>query len=429
MKFISTRGEPHRYSWGQALERGLAADGGLLVPEVFPRFHREDLVNFNFHDLATVILTPFLGEEMNEHEISALVQGSFRFPIPLKELSPSLAVLELFHGPTAAFKDVAAQFLGEALSLQASRRGDVAQEKPKTILVATSGDTGGAVAAAFNGRPGFRVVILFPRDGVSPLQRHQLTCWGKNIISLAVNGTFDDCQKIVKSLLAQDSQDSLVAKFGLTSANSISIGRLLPQTLYYAWSSLQWWGRHREEARFVIPTGNMGNAVAAFWARAMGFPIQQVLMATNANRILPEYFASGIWQPKASRATLANAMDVGNPSNFERYQHLLHHSSEFDGVGFSESVDDDEIKSTIQSVFRRWGEFICPHTATAFALAQRHSGNHIAVATAHAAKFSEIVEPLVGVPVSVPESLRAILQHPSSCENIEAAEDEVLRWL
>ena len=320
-------------------------------------------------------------------------------------------MLELYHGPTAAFKDVGAGFLAACLS---RLEGDPAA--PLTILVATSGDTGGAVAAAFDKRPGMRVVVLFPDGRVSARQEHQLTCWSNNVLSLSVRGSFDDCQALVKSALANGA---LCDRYRFSSANSINIGRLLPQSTYYADASLRHFRENGSKPGFVIPTGNLGNALACIMAREMGLPIGPIVLVTNANRTIPEYFETMQWLPRASVQTLASAMDVGDPSNMERLRNLLGEADVLrDRLGVL-SVDDEQIKAEIRRDFEEFGFATCPHTATATHAwrqmdeALRTAHDWILVATAHPAKFETIVEPLIGETVPLPEELAEILARPS----------------
>ncbi len=337
---------------------------------------------------------------------------------PLVPLStPSDHVLELFHGPTAAFKDFGARFLAQCLT-----RIRAVDAPPLTILVATSGDTGAAVAAAFHRQPGLRVIVLYPDGRVSPRQAHQLGCFGDNVIALKVDGTFDDCQAMVKQALGDVA---LQERVPLSSANSISLGRLLPQMSYYAHASLQHNEATRRVLNFVIPTGNLGNAVAAIMARALGAPQGRIVLATNANDVLPRYFDGHEYQPGPSVATLANAMDVGAPSNFERLLWLYTQDagalrSAFDAA----SVDDAQIMGTIGARYRAHGEVFCPHTATAIKVLENLrkagvTGDWAVAATAHPAKFEGVVEPLVGA-VALPESLAALLQRPASARAITA---------
>jgi threonine synthase len=326
-------------------------------------------------------------------------------------------LLELYHGPTAAFKDVGAGFLAACLT---RLEGDEAV--PLTILVATSGDTGGAVAAAFNERPGMRVVVLFPHGRVSARQEQQLTCWSDNVLSLSVQGAFDDCQAIVKAALADDT---LCSKYRFTSANSINIGRLLPQTTYYAYASLRHYAETGNKPGFVIPTGNLGNALACIMVREMGLPIGPIVLATNANRTIPEYFETLKWLPRASVQTLASAMDVGDPGNMERLRSMLGEAEVLRECLGVLSVNDEQIEAEIRRDYAEFGFATCPHTATAtYTWRQldanvREENDWILIATAHPAKFETIVEPLVGTTVALPDELAAILSRPSRSVSIK----------
>jgi threonine synthase len=325
-------------------------------------------------------------------------------------------VLELFHGPTLAFKDLGARFLASALEHLPRGSGE-----RLTILVATSGDTGGAVAAAFDGRPAIDVVLLYPRDGVSARQQHQLSCWSANVRAFAVRGSFDDCQRLVKGAFADEG---LARSRRLTSANSINVGRLLPQTVPYAWAALLHHREHGEPLGFVVPTGNLGNALAALWARAMGLPVGPIVLATNANRAIPESLEHEAWRPRPGVRTLASAMDVGAASNMERLLDLVPDWRELRERVRAFSVDDAEIRARIRMDAELRGELWCPHTATAaevFATRLAHEGGPFAiVATAHPAKFEAVVEPLVGRSIEVPESLAALLERPACARELEA---------
>ena len=292
-------------------------------------------------------------------------------------------------------------------------------DAPLTILVATSGDTGAAVAAAFHGQPNLKVVVLYPDGRVSPRQAHQLGCFGDNVSALRVAGSFDDCQALVKRAL---NDARLQAQVPLSSANSISLGRLLPQMSYYAHAALTHHATSGRELDFVIPTGNLGNAMAAILARALGVPLGRIVLATNANAVLPEYFAGADYAPRDSVATLANAMDVGAPSNFERLRWLYAGDDAALRLAFrAQSVDDARIGATIAERWRRYGELFCPHTATAVHVletlrAQGVDGDWAVAATAHPAKFESVVEPLIGEPVPVPPALAALLARPAHAE-------------
>ncbi|MDA1064602.1 MAG: threonine synthase [Proteobacteria bacterium] len=424
MQFQSTRGSAPA-SLDQALANGLAADGGLYVPVELPQFDDDDFAAADsVFDVAAVLLTPFFQGSTLRAELPDILAETFSFPVPLTPLPGSRGnaeILELYHGPTAAFKDVGARFLAACLS---RLEGDAAA--PLTILVATSGDTGGAVAAAFDQRVGMRVVVLFPDGRVSERQAQQLTCWSDNVLSVAVKGSFDDCQKLVKATMANAS---LAAKFRFSSANSINIGRLLPQATYYAYASLQHFRKSGKKPGFIIPTGNLGNAHACVMARAMGLPIGAIVLATNANRTIADYLASLKWQPRASVQTLATAMDVGDPSNMERLRGLLGDAEKLRQQIEVFVVDDAEIRAAIRDDFTEFGFPTCPHTATAthvwrhMSSAARSATDWIIVATAHPAKFETVVEPLIGTSIGLPAELAAILSKPSRSVMIEPSLD------
>jgi threonine synthase len=419
--FTSSRDATVRVDFSAALLQGLAPDGGLYVPASWPRLSPGDFADAaSLAEVALPLLAPFLAGDRLAPEVAALAHEAFNFPAPLVPLRADgrLSVLELFHGPTAAFKDFGARFLAACFG-----RLREAGARPLTILVATSGDTGGAVAAAFHRRAGIEVAVLFPKGLVSPTQERQLTCWGDNVRSLAVRGTFDDCQRLVKQAFL-DPQ--LRARGALSSANSINLGRLLPQAVYYAATSLAVWRQHGEHASFVIPSGNLGNALACLWARQVGLPIGAVVLAHNANRTVPDYLASGEWRPRPSVATLASAMDVGNPSNMERLRSLHPGLTQMRAAVSAVSVSDAEIRERIRAGYRTYGQIWCPHTASAAEAWERlpaqeqARGRWVLVATAHAAKFREIVEPLIGSSVPVPESLERLFARPVRCVEIDS---------
>jgi threonine synthase len=420
--FVSSRGEAPALGFGAALLQGLAPDGGLYVPSSWPQLSPEAFGDSSdLAGIATTLLAPFVGADALAAELPAIAAEAFSFPAPLVPLDEAsrLCVLELFHGPTAAFKDFGARFLAASFA-----RLRAASARPLTILVATSGDTGGAVAAAFHARAGVEVAVLFPKGLVSPTQERQLTCWGGNVKSIAVRGTFDDCQRLVKQAFLDRE---LAARAGLSSANSINLGRLLPQSVYYAATSLAVWRQHGERASFVVPSGNLGNALACLWARQVGLPIGEVVLAHNANRTVPEFLQSGTWRPRPSVATLASAMDVGDPSNMERLRNLFPRLTELRHVVSALSVTDAQIRARIRAGYEKFGQIWCPHTATAaeaweqLPQAQRLGHRWVLVATAHAAKFREIVEPLVGRPVPVPETLARLFARPTQCVEIDAS--------
>ncbi len=420
MNFVSTRaGDP--VSLDEAMLRGIAPDGGLFVPDHWPTFSLQQFVGADtIEAVAGIFLRPFFASSRLADDVHTIVEETFCFPIPTRPLPMAgcnASLLELFHGPTAAFKDVGARFLAACIE-RLQERG----EQPLTILVATSGDTGGAVAAAFDNRRGTRVVVLFPYGRVSPRQERQLTCWSDNVLSLAVRGSFDDCQGLVKAMMSDPDSRSA---YRLSSANSINIGRLLPQCTYYADASLRHYRRTGRKASFIVPTGNLGNGFACIVARHAGLPIGNIILATNANRLIADYLRGSKWRPRASIATLATAMDVGYPSNMERLRHLLGDADRLRKALRVFAVNDDEIREQIRKDFRRFGFAVCPHTATAtwaydtLSESERVNEDWILVATAHAAKFEAVVEPLIGATVPVPEALAKILSRPSRADTIE----------
>ena len=413
MRYASTRGDGE-VSFSEALAAGLAADGGLYVPTAWPSFTSRT-APATLPEVAASLLQPFIADDPLQPDLAAITEEAFSFPAPLVSLGDEpTQLLELFHGPTAAFKDFGARFVAACLSR--ARR-----ERPLHILVATSGDTGGAVAAAFHKRPGVRVSVLFPKGLVSPAQERQLTCWDDNVRSLAVRGTFDDCQALVKAAFADKEMRS---RYDLSSANSINVGRLLPQMTYFALTSLAIWNVHRAPASFVIPSGNLGHATACVWARRVGLPIGEIVLAHNRNRTMPDYLESGVWRPRASVATLASAMDVGDPSNGERLRHLFPDLAAMRGALTAYAIDDDAIRSRIRTGWEKYGQIWCPHTATAaeahaLHMARGGEGRWTIVATANPAKFPEIVEPLLGRTIPVPNSLAALFDRPSQVTEIE----------
>lgn len=433
LRYRSTRDATTFVPISQAIAAGLAPDGGLYVPESLPTI---DPAAFDPHgrlaDTAATLLAPFFAGDALAGELPAICAEAFTFDAPLRPLPAHshTLMLELFHGPTSAFKDFGARFLAACL-----RRMPRHDKRPLTILVATSGDTGAAVAAAFHQASGaasdLRVVILYPDGLVSPRQAHQLGCFGDNVHALRVAGRFDDCQRMVKAAL---NDQALQADVPLSSANSISLGRLLPQMSYYAHAALGWWREHGTPLNFIVPTGNLGNAMACLWARAMGLPIGEVQLACNANATLPDYFSGADYAPREAVATIANAMDVGAPSNFERLRWTFPDEAQLRRLLHAHSVDDDAIRQAISQYARDHGEVFCPHTATAMhRLDQlRSTDNHLpwaVVATAHPAKFESVVEPLLGHPLDVPAALAIMLAKPATAELMAAADSALRDWL
>ncbi len=414
MRFVSTRKNSPAVSASDAILRGLAPDGGLYIPESFPSLDLSKAPDYrDLPALAHFILAPFFEGDELEDELEAMCRDAFNFPAPLHYHNSRESVLELFWGPTAAFKDFGARFLAVTMEHLLKKRND-----HLTILVATSGDTGGAVASAFHKREGIEVKVLFPEGKVSARQQKQLTVLQENITSYAVKGTFDDCQKMVKDAFMDESVSQ---KYHLSSANSINLGRLLPQMVYAFSSSMEVFSKTGIKPVAIIPSGNVGNSCASYWARTIGAPIHSISLALNRNRTIIDYLVTKEYEKRPSIATLANAMDVGDPSNMERLFALYASHDEFAVHVSAMSVSDELIRKTIGEVFEETGYTICPHTATGEYL--RKNGEYdrptIVYSTAHPAKFETIVEPVIGQEVPVPPQLQELLdkeQHYSTIE-------------
>jgi len=425
LRYRSTRGQAPLVAADKALRAGVAPDGGLYLPETLPSFEPGDFASdANLAALADRLLSPFFAASPLADRLSDICASAFDFPLPLVRPDPAesgLEVLELFHGPTGAFKDFGARFLFRAFDAIAQA------DDPVTVLAATSGDTGGAVGCAAEGARHARAVILFPKGRISAFQERQLCCWRDPVTALRVSGDFDASQRLVKAAFADQA---LSARHGLTSANSISIGRLLPQMAYWAQASLEVFNRTGTRPGLIVPSGNLGNGFAAMLARACGLPIGPVILATNANATLADWHASGQYTPRQSIATLANAMDVGAPSNFERL------------AGFGEAlvrdvvrVDDAAIRLRIEATHASSGYIACPHTATALEAharmdpARRAERVWIAAATAHPYKFADVVEPLIGQTLAPPPNLAEVLQRPVQLTDIAANLDALAAQL
>jgi len=413
MKFISTRGNAKAIGASEAIMQGLATDGGLYIPDAFPSLQHIHFTSISsYPELAYEVLAPFFEDDPLLPYLAEICVHAFNFPAPLVQLDSTRFVLELFHGPTAAFKDFGARFLAYSMEqlLKLSPR-------KLTILVATSGDTGGAVAAAFAGREGITVKVLFPKGRVSERQQKQLTCWGGNIEAYEVDGSFDDCQAMVKAAF----MDEAIAKeWGLSSANSINLGRLLPQMVYYIYASSQIEAATGKKPQIIIPSGNVGNSCGAYWAKMMGAPIGAINLALNANRTILDYLKTGTYEPRSSIATLANAMDVGSPSNMERLFALFGDIATMRLNVHAQSVSDETIKTTIKEIYEEDHYISCPHTATALRVQKDggFDGPSIAISTAHPAKFETIVEPLINKSVAIPPALEELLEKESHYQSI-----------
>ena len=404
MQLFTTAGTAPPADLRTALLAGIAPDGGLYLPDrldPLPAAARATLRGATFPEAALAVARHLFRDEPPEAALGEIVRGALDFPVPLLPLGERLYAVELFHGPTCAFKDVGARFLARLLA-----HYHAAADPPLTILVATSGDTGGAVARAFFGVPGTRVVVLYPDGKVSPLQERQFTTLGGNVTAVAVAGTFDDCQRLVKQAFADHGLEGR----RLTSANSINVGRLLPQIFYYwhAWAQLP---EPAADLLVSVPSGNFGNLTAGLMAQRLGVPVSRFVAATNVNDAVPEYLAGGAFRPRASVATISSAMDVGDPSNFARIVALYGGDAERLRAAVAGSRHTDgETRAAIRDVYRTYGYVLDPHGAVAYlgltaALRERPQATGVFLATAHPAKFAEVVEPLIGRPVPLPERL------------------------
>lgn len=409
MKFYSTRNKTRSYSAKDAINKGLASDSGLFMPESIPRLDSSFFANLkqkSFQEIAFKVSKQFFADEINDDELWKIIKDTYNFPCPIKQLEENLFVLELFHGPTLAFKDFGARFLARIL---ASYRKD--EDQLLTILVATSGDTGSAVATGFYKVPGIRVIILYPSKKVSPLQEQQLTTVGENITALEIQGTFDDCQRLVKEAFLDTD---LLNNLELTSANSINIGRFIPQSFYYFSAAAQI-KDSKKDILFSVPCGNLGNLTAGLFAKKMGLNISRLIAALNSNNVFEKYLETGIFEAKPSIKTIANAMDVGNPSNFERIYSLYNNDlSAIREDIKTASFQDDQIKNCIREVYSKYNYLLCPHTAVGYLglgkfQSQYPNDTGIVLATAHPAKFINEVEPLIGKKIPLPTELKEVL--------------------
>jgi len=418
VKFYSTRDKNNAVTYKEAIFRGLAPDGGLYMPE-----EMSDLTGLidsfspdtPFNEIAAEITHALLSEELDRVASERVCSRAFNFTPELKNIDENISVLELFHGPSCAFKDFGASFL--ASSMEEFLKTD---SRKATILTATSGDTGSAVARAFYKKNNIDVVILYPSGRVSPLQEKQLTTLGENIRALEVKGSFDDCQRMVKeAFMDRELSDRL----NLTSANSISLGRLIPQSFYYIWAWAQAKGQ-RDNLWFCVPSGNFGNLTAGIMAHGWGMKNKGFIAATNINDVVPEYLKKGEFNPRASILTLSNAMDVGNPSNFERMLEIFEESHEkMSEVIKEEVITDSETKDTIKLLLDGRNYESDPHTAVGYLASQRFLNKAaagtveagkapriITLSTAHPGKFTEVFEEATGSRPELPESLKEVMK-------------------
>jgi threonine synthase len=434
MKFYSTGGQSPSVSFRDALFNGLAPDGGLYMPETIPHLSDDFLANLSkqsLHSAGNQVASTFI-DEIPTEEIQKIVAQALNFPCPLVLLEEGMYLLELFHGPTFAFKDFGARFMAEAFSYFLRH-----EQRELTIIVATSGDTGSAVAHGFYNHSHIRVFVLYPSGKISPLQEKQIATLGRNIVAVEVEGTFDDCQRLAKQAL---SDPELRKNRAVSSANSINVGRLLPQIFYYlvgvgAWQAQA--GRTEKPLWVVVPSGNFGNLTAGLFAKWMGVPIERFVAATNVNDVVPQYFSTGIYTPRPAIPTISNAMDVGNPSNLARMRALYNDDlkrlqTDVSAVSINDTVTFDEIKRT----YERTGHILDPHTAVGVAAARRARSamrgdipDFIILATAHPAKFGEVIEPVIGRRVEAPRRLQEAMGREKKSARISAEYKEMRQIL
>ena len=404
IQYFSTNLKSEQVSFEDALFKGLAPDGGLYMPSEFPKFNNEFFnSDWDYPELASEIIFPFVEGEISKNSLIEICESAFDFPIPLIQLDDNLHILELFHGPTFAFKDFAARFMARTMQYFMQN-----QNLERTILVATSGDTGSAVANGFYKVDGIKVIILYPSGRVSKIQEQQLTTLGKNITTIEVQGSFDDCQKIVKTAFMDNE---IQKQKPLSSANSINIARLLPQSVYYTWAWIQ---ANRPSNNLIsVPSGNFGNLTGGLIAKKMGLPISKFIASVNANDVFPIYLNSGNYTPSESKQTLSNAMDVGNPSNFTRIKNL--YSSNRDKIAediLSISVRDETTAESITTILDKYNYLADPHTAVGIKGLENFCNNNqtgIVLSTAHPGKFANVIEPIINDKVILPEQLENLL--------------------
>jgi threonine synthase len=406
MKYYSTNNRNLKVSLREAVLQGLASDNGLFMPEhisTLPKDFFDTLPEMSFADIAYAVAHTIFGSDVDSSELRKITRHTITFDAPVVEIEESIFALELFHGPTLAFKDFGARFMSRMLGHFAEQ-----QERDVYILVATSGDTGSAVANGFYKVPGTRVVVLYPSGKVSDIQEKQFTTLGENIVAFEVNGTFDDCQRIVKQAFLDED---IRRKFFITSANSINIARLIPQMFYYfyAYSKLV---TRKKQIVFSVPSGNFGNLTAGLLAKRMGLPVQHFVASTNSNDVVPKYLSTRVFSPKPSVQTISNAMDVGNPSNFQRMIDLYHNEFEkFANDVTAYAFDDEQTRDAIRHVYHESRYVLDPHGAIGYLgikkyLAEHHGDpNGVFLETAHPAKFQDVVGSTIGQPITSPLQL------------------------
>ncbi|MCU7550592.1 threonine synthase [Chitinophagaceae bacterium LB-8] len=429
MLYYSLNNQSPKVSFREATIAGQAPDKGLYFPEVIPSISQDVIQNINSYskaEIALKVIQPYVGDTIPEAVLKRIVEETIDFEFPLVKINDKIDALELFHGPTLAFKDVGARFMSRCLGYFVQ-----GQNKKVTVLVATSGDTGGAVANGFYGVDGVDVVILYPSGKVSNIQELQLTTLGKNVTALEINGRFDDCQRMVKQAFADQE---LTSQLFLTSANSINVARWLPQQFYYFFAYQQWQDKGNPPV-ICVPSGNFGNICAGLMAYASGLPVKHFVAACNANDIVPSYLQTGNYHPKEAVATLSNAMDVGNPSNFVRILQIF--NNEFHTLKeklSSYSVTDEETEQTISEVYKEFNYLLDPHGAVGYLSLERYLNEHPAqkgyfLETAHPVKFPDAVERISGHKIEVPQSVQGLLSKQKISISMEPDFDQLKAYL
>nr|WP_314495044.1 threonine synthase [uncultured Chryseobacterium sp.] len=430
MNYYNLKDKEEIADFRAAAIKGQGKEKGLFFPENIPPFNNEfikNLQHFSDVEIAYECMKDFVGNSIPAEVLKEIITETIGFDIPLKKINDRISVLELFHGPTLAFKDVGAKFMSGCLSYFLKK-----EDKRVTVLVATSGDTGGAVANGFYRTEGVDVVILYPKNRVSFVQEKQLTTLGENIYALEVNGTFDDCQNLVKEAFLNEE---INGQLFLNSANSINVARWLPQQIYYLLALKQWQKTESEKPVISVPSGNFGNICAGLLAHLRGMPAEHFIAACNDNDVFPNYLRTGNLQPQKTVATISNAMDVGNPSNVVRISELF--GNHFDAVkdkisGYS--IDDVKTLEVIKNVYKNYNYILDPHSAVAYASLEKHqqehpSGKGFILGTAHPVKFPDPVEKATGTAVDIPESLKDLIKREKKTVEINPDFEELRRFL
>ena len=411
MQYFSLNNNTKPVGFEKAVRNGLAPDRGLYFPQQIDQLKDsfwDNFLHMDPHEIALQVIEQFVGGEIEKRDLQKIIEDTLSFDFPVVELQENLATLELFHGPTMAFKDVGGRFMARCLGYFNQN-----SDEKVTVLVATSGDTGGAVASGFLGTPGVEVVILYPKGKVSHIQELQLTTQGKNIIALEIDGVFDDCQEMVKTAFLDEN---LKAHRNLTSANSINVARWLPQSFYYFFAVQELMKRKiKNPMVFSVPSGNFGNICAGFIAIELGLPISHLIASTNQNNTFPRYMQSGIYDPQPTIQTISNAMDVGNPSNFDRINKLFNQDLyRLKSVCSSYHFSEKQTNMAMQSLYENFGYVADPHGAIGYLGLQKYLENHsdlygVFLETAHPVKFLDVVEKAIHTKVSIPPQIKKLL--------------------